>query len=155
MHATSVFKINKNLDSYKALDLIILLRIFRHCNHSSIFEIWKKQEIGRWKQGNRRSTHIFISHSTWTILETQGKASNNDCVSGFFFFFWFLSICFFVYFVLYFYFRILGVKYPVSGHVWNVLNWFINIRNIVFLCEGDNEFSFHSHSLVTETKCCS
>lgn len=95
MHATSVFKINKNLDSYKALDLIILWRIFRHCNHSSIFEIWKKQEIGCWKQGNRRSTHIFISHSTRTILETQGKASNNGCVSGFFFFFLFLFICFF------------------------------------------------------------
>lgn len=138
MHATSVFKINKNLDSYKALDLIILWRIFRHCNHSSIFEIWKKQEIGCWKQGNRRSTHIFISHSTRTILETQGKASNNGCVSGFFFFF--VSFYLFLYFVLYFYFRILGVKYPVSGHVWNVLNWFINIRNIVFLCEVDNEF---------------
>lgn len=36
----------------------------------------------------------------------------------------------------------------MSRLVLTVLNWFINIRNSVNVCQGDNEFSSHSHSLV-------
>lgn len=107
-----------------------------------------KQEIGRRTYKETGSLPVFLFHIPLELSWKHRVKHQTMVIYGFLFF---LFNYLFIYFVLYFYFRILGMECPVSGHAWNVFNWFINIRNIVFLCQGD-KFSFISHSLVKETK---